>query len=144
MRRGKRWWRVAFFLLLVGSGVVRVAFEGGELWWIVPTIVGAVGLVWVMWDDQREHRERQRERQDERRRADRRHQHMLRLIRGLLEEQFRGDPDAEQKIDRRMVEYTARLAISTDLGGPTSSLRLRARPADSGPKTDDSAKSPPG
>ena len=57
MRRIKRWWwRVAFFLLAIVPGSVRVALD--DQWWLlVPSIIGASGLVWLMWDDHCEHRE---------------------------------------------------------------------------------------
>ncbi len=142
MRRFKRWWwRAVFFLLLIVPGVVRVALDA-HWWFLAPSIVGAGGLVWLMWDDHRqrradsetwqaERREGKRQRradretwQAERRERERQYRHLLRILRRDLEERFCGDPEAEQKISRMMAEYEAHLAMSVDLGGPTAKVRL--------------------
>ena len=128
MGRLKRWWwRVVFFLVLIVPGGVRVALEG-EWWWIAPTIIGAIGLVWLMWDDHRERRAEQRE-------GDRRHRHMRRVMRSLLEDRFEGDPDAEQQINRLMAEYEAKIGGKADLG----EFRVNARLVLESPKPHDDA-----
>ena len=72
MRRFKRWWwRLVFFLLLIVPGSVRVAIDG-QWWFLVPSIIGATGLVWLMWDDHRERQKATREREREGRHLDQR------------------------------------------------------------------------